>query len=380
MPCYAHPELKAKIEQAAEGKTLFRCCMFFVSQLYLKSTEEDVANPGAYVPLHSTISQQIYTTRFYGLTTRTLRRIGAIQVLKGGSYEPRKVSKRYRLNPKYAIDVERWDVDCGRYENRLNTALTKTSYEAMSDSARKWIIRSYKAASFSETARVLLETHPFKSKEARICVEHHMENIQQGRLRFMVCPSSRRVYYPVANLPKAFRAEILLAGEPVQELDISASQPTLLATLYPDGCPEKEEYLGFVQGGQLYETIATWAGKGWARDQAKTEFFNQIAFGTFYRREPYELWVPFERRFPKLAGLMADIKRAGNSKLPLQMQALEAKIAIDGACGECAKRKLLVLPVHDSLICRRSESGVIADIFKRNWLAHTDIPARLKVV
>ena len=89
MPCYAHPELKAKIEQAAEGKTLFRCCMFFVSQLYLKSTEEDVANPGAYVPLHSTISQQIYTTRFYGLTTRTLRRIGAIQVLKGGSYLPR---------------------------------------------------------------------------------------------------------------------------------------------------------------------------------------------------------------------------------------------------------------------------------------------------
>jgi hypothetical protein len=153
-----------------------------------------------------------------------------------------------------------------------------------------------------------------------------------------VCRVSGRIYYPVANLPKVFRSELLIDGQPVVEIHIAASQPTLLATIYPEACAEKDKYLAFVQGGKFYESVAAWAGEEWSRADAKTEFFNQIAFGAYYCAETHPLLVPFTKQFPILAGLMAEIKKGGNAELPLKMQTLEAKIAIDGPCGECAEK------------------------------------------
>jgi hypothetical protein len=110
----------------------------------------------------------------------------------------------------------------------------------------------------------------------------------------------------------------------------------------------------------------------------KAEFFNQIAFGSFYCADKYDLLVPFTEKFPILAGLMASVKQRGNAVLPLQMQKLEAAIAVYGACGECAKRKIAVLPVHDSLICRQADAAIVAEIFSRHWLEKTKIQALLK--
>ena len=200
-----------------------------------------------------------------------------------------------------------------------------------------------------------------------------------GRLRFKVCAGSGRVYYPVANLPKVIRAELLIDGAEVAEIDIAASQPTLLATLYAGPCPERDQYLSFVQGGHFYEAIAEWAEKPWTRDEAKTEFFNQIAFGSYYCAAKYDLLVPFSQQFPLLAAKMATIKKGGNTALPLQMQKLEASIAIDGACGECAREGIKILPVHDSLICRRTDVARVEEIFARHWFEVTGIPASLKV-
>ncbi|HEY4248481.1 MAG TPA: hypothetical protein VGM64_16770 [Lacunisphaera sp.] len=76
---------------------------------------------------------------------------------------------------------------------------------------------------------------------------------------------------------------------------------------------------------------------------------------------------------------MADIKQDGNAVLPLLMQKLEASITIYGACGECARRKLKVLPVHDSLICRARDAEAVAAIFARHWAEQTQTPARLKI-
>jgi hypothetical protein len=377
MTCYVQPELKQAIDQAARNDTLAACCLVFVSQLYIKAAEKDGTD--RFAPLHSRLSRRIYTTRFYGRMISLLRTLSAIELYDGGSYEPGKVCKRYRLSPRFCADVQVCSVICPKLEARLDATMTASSYAAMSGVARKWILKTFKSVAFTPALAGLLQRHPFKTDESRVCIQHHVENIVAGRLRFKVCPKSGRVYYPIANLPKAFRAELLIDRDPVVEIDISASQPTLLATLYPDNCPEKSEFLAFVQGGRFYETIAAWANRGWSRDEAKTEFFNQIAFGSYYCAKKYELLVPFKARFPMLATGMARIKRLGNAVLPLRMQKLEASITVDGACGECAKRKIKVLPVHDSLICRKADAELVAKIFSSHWQKRTKIPARMKI-
>jgi hypothetical protein len=377
MTCYVQPELKQAIEQAAKNNTLAACCLVFVSQLYLKAAEKDGA--GRFAPLRSHLSRRIYTTRFYGRMLGLLRTLSAVELYDGGSYEPGKVSKRYRLHPRFCAGVQAWAVTCPKLEARLDSTMNASSFAGMSGVARRWIIKTYRNASFTATAADLLQRHPFKTEESRICTQHHVENVAAGRLRFKVCRISGRVYYPVANLPKVFRAELLIDGDSVVEIDISASQPTLLATLYRDTCPEKAEFLTFVQGGNFYETIATWANRGWSREEAKTEFFNQIAFGSYFCADKYELLTPFKERFPILATGMARIKKLGNAVLPLRMQKIEAAVTIYGACAECAEKKIKVLPVHDSLICRRADADLVQEIFARHWLKKTKIPARLKI-
>jgi len=76
---------------------------------------------------------------------------------------------------------------------------------------------------------------------------------------------------------------------------------------------------------------------------------------------------------------MFGMTRRSYRELPMRMQTLEAKIAITGACGECAGKKIKVLPVHDSLICKTSQAEVVKEILGRHWTEQTNIPANLKI-
>jgi hypothetical protein len=395
MTIYVNPILRRKIEGSTDNTTLIQYALWFCSLLYLKAADkaEDDGDFGGYFPLQSSIVIKIVTTRFYGNMLRLLHDLGAVQI-KGqtrqnprGSYVPgalarklgtRPASKQYRLVAAYRRHVERLDLPFDKLERRLDTRLMAASFTAMKGAARRWVIKSFESASFTGRAITLLDNHPFKTSDARHRAANHFAAIVTNRLRFSVCRKSGRVYYSVASLPKLLRAELLIDGEPTLELDISASQPTLLATLYPEGCEERQAYLAEVQSGSFYENLAAGSGKDWNRDRSKTEFFNQIAFGSYFCRDDYELLPAFTKRFPILASIMANIKKRGNDKLPILMQKLEATIAIDGACGECAQRGIKVLPVHDSLVVRESEAEAVREIFARHWVEKTGIPARIK--
>lgn len=378
MKCYIHPRLAATIRKKADSLTLAACAMMFVSHLFLKRHDRD--EPDRYWPLHSRLSRRVYTTRFYGRMLHLLRSAKAIETYRDGSYQIGKTSIRYRLKEKYAVGVIAVDVVCPRLEDRWEQMMSKASYAAMTGKARRWIINTYRLLEFSAALESRLTAHPFKSPEAATATRHHAEAVLHHRPRFVVCAKTGRIYYSVTSLPKTIRALLEIGGESLVEIDLAASQPTLLATLYPADCPEKDAYLAFVRSGNFYEEIARWAGEGWDRARAKTEFFNQIAYGSYYCAEKYALLPLFRAKFPQLTGIMEKIKMAGNDALPLRMQKLEATIAITGACGECAERNIPVLPVHDSLICRRSDEAIVGEIFKRHWQAQTGIEARIKTV
>ena len=133
-----------------------------------------------------------------------------------------------------------------------------------------------------------------------------------------------------------------------------------------------------MQSGNFYERLAAQAGEDWDRDRSKTEFFNQIAYGSFFCKEDYELLPAFVARFPILASIMESNKKRGNAVLPILMQKKEGSIVIDGACAECLSRGIRVLPVHDSLIVKDVDAVAAREILARHWEKQTGIPARIK--
>jgi hypothetical protein len=335
----------------------------------------------------------IVTTRFYGRMLGLLHQIDAVEI-KGqsagrprGSYisaglaeqlEVEPTSKQYRLRKPFRTGAEAVEEDWPALESRIEKHSSKAAYATMKSRAQRWIISSYQSASFAPAAARVLSNHPFRTDDARHRAANHLANVAAHRLHFSRCPRSGRVYYSVANLPKVLRRQIRLDGKKTLELDLAASQPTLLATLYPDGCDEREAYLADVQSGSFYERFAKAAGKRWDRDRAKTEFFNQIAYGSYYNRSKYELLPAFKQRYPILESIMAANKKGGNDKLPLLMQGKEAAIVIGGACDECAVRTIKVLPVHDSIIVKASEATAAREILSKHWLSQTGITAQIK--
>lgn len=383
MTVHVHPKLRAAIETKASSDPVEHSALLFVSNLYLKAA--DVGNFNDYHPLRSKLSREIYTTRNYGPMLTVLSTLNAIEVEGDGmgSYRAGHRSKAYRLAPKFRFGVETLALASPKLDARHTRAMERASYAAMSGKPHKWILQTFKNTTFSALAPALLAQHPFKTEDARTRTLHHAENITLGRVRFSVCKTSGRIYHSVANLPKNLRAQLLIDGEPTSEIDISCSQPSLLSSLYnlenAEHADERTRYLASVQGGRFYEEIGTEARRGWSRDETKTNFFNQIAYGSYYCADKYELLPAFTKRFPILARLMAAVKKRGNRELPMRMQTLEAKIAIAGACGECASRKIKVLPVHDSLICKTSDAETVKETLGRHWTEQTHIPANLKV-
>lgn len=383
MTVYVHPELRAGIEEQAPNDPVAHSALLFVSNLYLKAA--DSANFSDYFPLRSSLSREIYTTRNYGPMLALLFSLNAIEVEGGGagSYRAGHRSKAYRLASKYRLGVVGAALDSPKLDARHTRAMERASYAAMSGKPHKWILQTFKTTTFTTLAADLLATHPFKTADARTRTINHADNVTNRRVRFSVCKTSGRIYHSVANLPKPLRAQLLIDGEPTSEIDISCSQPSLLSSLYnredADHAAERTRYLASTQGGSFYEEIAAEAGKGWSRDETKTHFFHQIAYGSFYNADNYELLPAFTKRFPILARLMAAVKQRGNRELPMRMQTLEAKITIAGACGECAGKKIKVLPVHDSLICKTSEAETVKEILGRHWTEQTHIPASLKI-
>jgi hypothetical protein len=390
---YVSKALKERIDAVAENEHVAHSALLFASTLYIKAADsEKKLTPQkrfkAYFPLHSKLLRDIYTTRHYAPMQRLLAKVKAVEIKpnkgkKGkGGYEVGKKSKSYRLSLKFTTDVGPVEIDAPKLEARADAVYELSSTHAMSGPARQWIIGTYKNTSFSKRAKKVLEQHAFKTPDARHRAENHAANITAKRLRFNVADSGR-IYYSVANLPKDMRGELRIDGRKTAEIDISCSQPSLLATLYKNGRPkhraERLEYLKAILHPGFYESFGKQSGNNWTRDEAKTEFFNQIAFGSYYCRQKYALLKPFTERFPIIASLMAARKRKGNRVLPVEMQTLEARAVIEGACMECAEKHIQVLPVHDSLICQARYSRTVARIFLRHWKKETGLPVRLKI-
>lgn len=179
----------------------------------------------------------------------------------------------------------------------------------------------------------------------------------------------KRLYHSITNLKREYRRFLLLAGEPIKEVDISNSQPTFAAAflirmhrnLFPDH-PQPDDLLLMMELcrlGQFYERIAQQAGinlNSENRSKFKEDFFEQV----FYARvteSQRRIKTAFRILFPTVYTMISGIKKENHKTFPLMMQDLEADLMVYTVYQQLLEEGYIVLVLHDAILCA-TEKGV----------------------
>ena len=175
-----------------------------------------------------------------------------------------------------------------------------------------------------------------------------------------------RLYAPeYQNLPELNRLDFLIDGEPVCEIDLKASHPSILAAIYRHPVPLPSD---------PYNAIP-WVDTRERRKAAKTLVQCMVyADGGRLARFPRgEKGVTFKQKHglsdcDKVGDLVEGILKVfpfldGSPSLTMDLQFIEAEILLE-ALEELIHAGIPAYPVHDSLLVRRSDEDEAVRILK----------------
>lgn len=303
-----------------------------------------------------------------------LDRVGAIEI--NHSYQVGGAPKRYRLTPRYREGIVKHEESAPRLGKRIAMAMER---RAPDSTVHKWLEHVYlDRAEFSPMAADLLAAEPYATDFQRSSWEFLYGRFLEKAKSYVVAKSGRVTYVP--NLiPRKLRRTILIDGEPIVEVDVSASQPRLAASLYPAGHPEHATFRRLIDSGQIYETAASWVGEPWDADRAKQEFFQQVLYGSRAFHPSYPLWGEFEARFPRLASLIERQKGATSDVFPVKLQTIEARIMLTGVATELVQKQIPILGLHDGFAVKLADADTVADAIDRHWTQVTGERPKIKI-
>lgn len=210
--------------------------------------------------------------------------------------------------------------------------------------------------------KLLPQSDPDPKKYARR-QWHFFETIRRMQERdffFSADHKAQRLHHTVSGMPKELRRYLRLNGEPCAETDLSNCQPLLMYRLYPSGSTEAARYAELVEAGLFYETLAVASGISWPdRDELKRQVYIQILYDRVRPQAP--LWIAFQKAFPEMAAIIAELKRVDYRQLSIANQKAEADIVVRTVIPRLARELpgVPVLTVHDSLLIpeRFAEQG-----------------------
>lgn len=314
-----------------------------------------------YYPLCSEILSSIVGWRFYKECLDFLMEKEIIERESARFSKGR--ARRYRFAQKYQeSEVQGMPIKNKAIKRNLNKF-----YEQKGGIGKlhEWINKSFEGVTVKNKEEILegLEGKPRLHRE--FCFKC-MENKEYFG---SVDKRTGRYFYAGTSLSKDMRAQLLMDGEEVSEIDLSASQAFFAATLYKEGEEdERDKFLSFIEG-DFYTMMNKSAGSPFKdRDAAKTGCFVQIFFGSHKMNGPMN--QAMRKEFPILQKRIYDLKRShpnenkskkGNQYFATLLQKIEAD-CIFAVVKELEKKKIKCLTVHDSIICKKKHKDEVSKL------------------
>ena len=301
---------------------------------------------------------------------RKLRRaVIAAGVLK---HDPKYVigdhAMGYRLREAFHGQIKK--VECkdarlaGRMARHCETMYRSDTRVPVHAHLRGWLERLDIDVS---AARRIVESTPELAMHADLHLTL-IDMIRQGHVEFSYCKQGR-VHSLVTRMAKLLRPTLSINDHPLINIDITNSQPLILATLthhqptHRDTPPcnpptatttntvsnqpevidssidaltnadDVIRYIRACENGTIYTDLQAAAGlDSLTRDQVKVKFYREIFFGR--NQVVTDFTRLFDREFPTVMAMIRKMKRMDYSRLACEMQRSESRIMIHGACTD----------------------------------------------
>lgn len=274
------------------------------------------------------------------------------------------------------------------------------------------LLRKVAAAKMKERKKIvdpihlaLREWHDRVEVTAEAPRDEHplLDTMIRGERRFTVCRQGR-VHTNVANLPAQYRQFLRLAGRELDSVDISTSQPLLLAVLLTSkglrrrksqGKGEKKRgedrsaifshysnpsvsvFLQDCLGGCVYDRIA--AETGYSRDEVKPLFL-AVIYGHPEHMDT-KVGRAIRALYPGVFAAIVEMNyQIGHGGLPRLMQRLESGVMIGRVAGRLVREDpaMPILTVHDSILVPTEYVESVRRVIEEEWLDEFGVVPRTK--
>ncbi len=384
---------------------------YFISLLIFKTAHQSCITANGYTCLSATILNQIMDNRKRYKILECLSENGIIEC--DGFYTPKRKSYGYRLNSRFADDRVKTIQATNR---RIIRSLDAYFAKKLSEDVRCWLPvhhrldkEQYKLDIDREQAdEIVAKLTPKKrrrtkknteqiARSSRLCQTALVNNIDEKHHKLSVGKTGR-VCNCITSLNREIRPALRYKGKPLESVDISNSQPALLAKLVKDSLDQRQAafledlalYIDLTSKGEFYKYIHQLienTGKQIPLDEIKRKFLTDIfakkkwveTKSGFVVPRDYDSLVEsvFRQEFPTIYRFICETNKAdaetgitwdeSHSVLIRKLQELEAKLVIEDAAVRAFSHpaKPFVLTLHDAIFCGQGESELMAELLQQ---------------
>ena len=324
------------------------------------------ARKGGVVSMSSELSRQYVSTFKRAKNPATIRQplrllvhLGLIEMIQKAIATPhRKASARYRLNPAYgkprpiqasitAQQITKMETATKRQETRLNRR----------HRTREGIAATLSTIGISSAGNALA-IKMMTAKDKAQGIAKFWKYLEAPSLRKVKIDPSGTIHHFVKNCPRELKPHLLLDGKPSAIVDMKAAHLVCLLCVGRDRVKwmeangrnaadlegELARYKATLESGDIYEELGGTAD----RKKFKKTLLSSLNMATSkaIHLPPYQR---LKTSFPRIVGIIQDLKKNNHRALSNQLQHFTAKI-IEAATHEAQRMEIATLPDTDAMI------------------------------
>lgn len=348
-----------------------------------------------YIPLSSRILIKIIGNN-YSEFIKWLITNRVIELLVDTNNKKFKIGKRsksYRFTAKYRYGQFK-SVEIQDSTIIKNIQDFQKENEALWQPEHHYIFECLKNVEYDSTnALKYIETTISNPSQLESYYYHHnVFSNEHNQFYQTVKLKSGRVYNNLTNLPKKLRKFLSYQGKPLVELDISNSQPFLLAVLskqyientthssiqtseyindntsyvsylssiYTSNYKNVDFYSNLTSKGMLYQFLKEELNLSYDEEKLKKWIFINLLYGKNYYDSP-KIRL-FKQTFPIIAEVINEYKKDDYKNLSIQLQKKESEIIIGKIIPQLANLNLYALTIHDCIVTTYDNEKIVKKI------------------
>ncbi len=190
------------------------------------------------------------------------------------------------------------------------------------------------------------------------------------------------IYTPIASLPKEIVKTLLIDGEEVAQLDITAAHPSTIPCMMIEAekkycvaraIQEASRLRDELETGQLYDSLAE--AVGLSPKEAKQSLL--AAFngenGHTYNDPTFKAYA---KRFPIAKRVIGMIRDSDRKRLNQKMANTLSR-AIDKTIQTCWEKQIPVYPRTDEIVCRKKDAEFVREVLAAYFFDETGVNAKV---